>query len=245
MGVRFLLLSSRPEPVEPPVDPVKVERVGGISWRPIAVIGLIAAIFALAIFKPWEVAHPAPQLVGQPVASPTPAITPSPQPTIDPVIDAASSRMLCNAPDGWRLISMETSVLGDSRTMYGTEPATATGPTDPSIPTAELHASLMFGVGVCRPNPAGLRVADLPFNTVTVWNDSGPSSPRAIPDLHVIDNALFRLGEVYLGPPRMDMDLQVQGRVTPTWQPGRYVLEIDSAAPDGAALWLALDFTNI
>ena len=238
-------MSIRPEQIEPPVDRVSVEPVGGFSWRPFAVIGLIAVVLGLAVVKPWDANRPAPQLVARPVASPTPVVTASPQPTIDPLIDAASSRMLCNAPAGWRLVSMETGPLGDTRTMYGIEPATASGPTDPSIPTAQLHDALMFGVGVCRPNPGGLRVADLPFNSVTVWDNSDPSQPRAVANPFVLDDALFRLGEVYLGPPRDTNYSMSNGRVAPSWQPGRYVLEIADATRGGDALWLALDFTNI
>ncbi len=127
--------------------------------------------------------------------------------------------------------------------MYGLDATTATGPEDPAIPTAELHATLMFGVGVCRPNPRGLRVADLPFNAVTLWSDSGPGPPTEIANPYVLSQSLFRLGEAYLGPPRAPTDENSSG-VTPTWQAGRYVLEIEGAAKDGAALWLALDFSN-
>ena len=213
-------------------------------------IGLILVTVVLAVVRPWETRSPAQQPVARnpagasPVATAATGVPSAPAATTDPLIDAASSQMLCNAPQGWRLISMETDVLGNSRTMYGIEPSIATGPTDPSIPTAQLHATEMFGVGVCRPNPDGLRVADLAFNDVTVWSPDSLGAPTAVSDPYVLDEALFRLGEVYLGPPRKTTGESGAGSSAPSWQPGRYVIEIQGAANNGAALWIALDFAS-
>ena len=240
-------MNSRPEPEEPPVGPVSIERVGAFSWRPFAVIAVVLAVIGLAFLKPWESPKPAPLVARAiPTATPRPTEAPTPHPTIDPVMDAASSRMLCNAPPGWRLITMETDVFGYSRTMFGVDPATASGPTDPTIPTVDLHATEMFGLGACRPNPAGLRISDLPFNPVTIWQiASSGGAPKEVDDPFVIDDPLSRLGEVYLGPPSADATTPAQGDVQPSWQPARYVVEIGAANSQDQALWFGLDFSNI
>lgn len=240
-------MSSRPEQEEPSVGPITVERVGAFSWRPFAAAAIVAVLLGLAIWKPWQTTPPRPALVAQVVAPATPPLTdaPSAAPTVDPVIDNASGRMLCNAPPDWRLVTMETDVLGDSRTMYGTEPATASGPDDPHIPTVELHAKALFGIGMCRPNPAGLRIPDLPFNTLTIWaTPKTGGAPIEVDNPYVIDEALFRLGEVYLGPPRTPSSASPAAAV-PAWPAGRYVVEISAATSQDQALWVAVDFTNI
>jgi len=245
-----LLLNSRPEPEETPVRPVKLERVGAFSWRPFAVIAVVLIVIGIAIVKPWEKPKPVPLIARPlPTATPQPAKKtpePTPRPTIDPVIDAASSRMLCNAPPGWRLITMETDVLGYSRTMFGIDPATASGPADSTIPTVDLHATDLFGVGACRPNPEGLRISDLPLNPITIWQvlPTG-GAPRKVEDPFVIDDPLSRLGEVYLGPPAADAAAPAQSGSQPSWQPARYVVEISAANSQDQALWFGLDFTNI
>src|SRR4051812_5825883 len=129
------LLMPRPEQPAPPADPVPVERVGVLSRRPLLAATLIGAVVVTALaLKPWQVVLPTQQPnTAVAVASSVPSSEPTaaPTPTSDPQIDAASSRMLCNAPPGWRLVSSETGPLGDTRTMYGTEPARASGPDDP------------------------------------------------------------------------------------------------------------------
>jgi len=230
------------------MDPVNIERVGGFSWRPFGVLGMIALVVGVGILKPWELDRPAllsqssrPHLASA-VANATAEPTPIPTPTVDPAIDAASGRMLCNAPAAWRLISAETGVLGESRTMYGVDPVTATGPADPSIPTVELDATHMYALGVCRPNPGGKRVADLPFNNVTIWREDGRQPPLAVVQPRVLSDSLYRLGEVYFGPPGAYPLHTADTASRPSWQPGRYVIEILGAAPHNASLWLALYF---
>jgi hypothetical protein len=239
-------LNSRPEPEEPPVGPVNTQRVGAFSWRPFAVIAVVLAVIGLALWKPWESPKPA-LLVARalPTATPEPTPTPTPKPTIDPVIDAASSRMLCNAPPAWRLITMETDVLGYSRTMFGLAPGTASGPTDPTIPTVDLNATWLFGLGACRPNPAGLRIPDLPLNPITIWQISPTGSATQVDNTFVIDGPLSRLGEVYLGPPAADATAPPQSGTEPSWRAGRYVVEISAANSQDQPLWFALDFTSI
>jgi hypothetical protein len=126
--------------------------------------------------------------------------------------------------------------------MYGIDPVTASGPSDPQIPTAQLDATHMYALGVCRPNPAGKRVADLPFNEVTIWRDDNPSAPMAVIQPRVLSDSLYRLGEVYFGPPGGYPVHTSDTASRPSWQPGKYVIEIKSAAPRDASLWLAIDF---
>src|SRR3954464_6506565 len=239
----------RPKEPTPGADPVPVERVGVLSRRPLfAVLRRFAIVVATLALRPWELAPrttgPAPHPLvadASPAASSLEA-TSSVEPTTDPQIDAASSRMLCNAPPGWRLVTSETGPLGDTRTMYGADPSPASGPEDPSIPTANLYASRLFAFGVCRPNPGGLRVADLPFNPVKVWVVDGRGRPQTTLQTNVLDNSLYRLGEAYFAPRAQDGDAQLAGRITPSWPSGRYVLEIGGGGGDGSSLWIALDF---
>jgi hypothetical protein len=239
----------RPEQRTPPADPVSVERVGALSWRPVLVAIVIGAVVVGALaLRPWQTllpTYPSPSIraaiaPASPLAAsmePTPAATAA----LDPQIAAATSRMLCNAPPGWRLVSTETGPLGDTRTMYGAEPVKASGPSDPAIPTVDLYASRLFGVGVCRPNPGALRIADLPFNPVVIWS-LGTGEPQPAAEIEVIDSGLYRLGEAYFRPPGPAPGDPLAGRTTTSWPAGKYVLEIDGANPDGSALWIALDF---
>jgi hypothetical protein len=234
-------LSNRPEPLEASADPISVERTGGVTWRVAAVIGVIAVVIGVAVVKPWQsfgptravappIAHVLPKLVTPP--KPTLAPTPMPTATLEPAIEAASGRMLCNAPQQWRLISSETDIFGRARTMYGDDAAQAAGPTDPRIPVVLLHATMLNGIGVCRPNPGAMRVADLPFNPVTIWRVSGISEARAVAMPRILSESLYRLGEAYYGPPEAGL----------SWPAGRYVVEITGAAQNGQSLWIALDF---
>jgi len=128
--------------------------------------------------------------------------------------------------------------------MYGTPPQRASGPTDPSIDTAELRADRLFAIGVCRPNPAGSRVADLPFNGVTIWAVPPTGAPVVVAEPRILSSSLFRLGEAYYGPPDSRTNRESGDNVISAWQPGRYVVEVADATPDAQPLWLALDFTQ-
>ena len=141
---------------------------------------------------------------------------------------------------------METDVLGDSRTMFGIDPATASGPSDPTVPSVDLHANALFGLGACRPNPGGLRIADLPINPITIWHSSPTGgAPQEIDNPFVIDEPLSRLGEVYLGPPPSDATTPTRSGIAPSWQAGRYLSRSSAANSPGQALWFALNFTSI
>jgi hypothetical protein len=207
---------------------------------------MVVAVVGVALAKPWDSAQTVPPNVSVVASlSPTPAPTETqqPTPTIDPQIDQALLLRICNAPPSWRLVSMETDVLGDSRTMFADNAAPASGPGDTQIPTEQLHASALYGVGVCRPNPTGNGTADLPFNSITIWSVDANGVATAIPDPTVLNESLYRLGEAYFGPPRQHWtDTDNATPTPPSWRPGRYVMQIAGAAPSGDSLWIALNF---
>lgn len=151
--------------------------------------------------------------------------------------------MRCNGPRDWRLVTVETGPLGDTRTTYGAEPVRASGPDDPLIPTVRLSAARLFGFGLCAPAPEG-RVDDAhrPFNGVRLWTVEPDGAGASTVQTQIRDVDVYRLGEAYFAAPIAAADQQLTGRITPSWRSGRYVLEIDGASGDGSALWIALDF---
>src|SRR3954468_14071857 len=113
---------ARPKEPIPGDDPVPVERVGVLSRRPLFAVLIVGAIVVAALaLRPWEpgprTTGPAPQPLVADASAAASSLEPtsSVKPTTDPQIDAASSRMLCNAPPGWRLVTSETGPLGDTR----------------------------------------------------------------------------------------------------------------------------------
>jgi hypothetical protein len=232
-------------PIEQADTPVRVERTGGVSWRFVAVMGLVAGLITMAIAKPWgspRVPQPgdwASAIAKASLDAPGPT---SPAPTNDPELDAAAMRKLCDAPPQWRLVTMEVTALGDSRTMYGATAAEASGPADRSIPTAHLSAIHLYGIGLCQPNASGLRSADRPLEGITLWRIQPGAEPQRIVGFSTLDQELFSLGEGYFGPPPTEPGSAQPTESPPFWQPGRYVFEIDRGGDAGQALWLALDF---
>jgi hypothetical protein len=212
--------------------------VGGIPPRLIALGVLVIGAIALAWLKPWggtTPVHVQNGLAGFAVATQAP-------PTDDPVIHAAILRELCNQPADWRLISMETSALGDTRTMYGISPAAASGPDDPSIPTARVYASRLFGIGVCSPHAGANPDLPSPVEGVTIWFAPPTGSPTQMDQGPILDTPLNNLGEAYFGPPRTETDPQIAGNSNPTWPAGHYAVQIDRGDANGMTLWFALDF---
>jgi hypothetical protein len=232
-------------PIEQADTPVRVERMGGVSWRFVAVIGLVAGLIAIAIAKPWE--SPRVPLPGDWASAIANASPDAPDPTSaaapnDPELDAAVMRKLCDAPPQWRLVTMEATALGNSRTMYGATAAEASGPADRSIPTAHLSAIHLYAIGLCQPNAAGLRSAVRPLEGITLWKVPPRGAPARVVGFSTLDQELFSLGEGYFGPPPAEPGSAQPTASPPVWQPGRYVFEIDRGGDNGQALWLALDF---
>jgi hypothetical protein len=232
-------------PIEQADITVRVERVGGVSWRFVAVIGLVAGLITIAIAKPWgspRVPTPVDWASAMAKASLDAPEPTSPAATSDPELDAAVKRKLCDAPPQWRLVTMEATALGESRTMYGATAAEASGPADRSIPTAHLSAIHLYAIGLCQPNASGLRSADRPLEAITLWQIKPGAEPQRIVGFSTLDTGLFRLGEGYFGPPSGERGSAAATGSPPVWQPGRYVFEIDRGGDAGQALWLALDF---
>lgn len=224
---------------EPGPSQLRSDRVGGVPpWLFIA-IAIVIGAFAVALVKPWGGAPPdrgvsnAPNF-GQP--------TPSPTSEAQGVIEAVQLRALCNQPADWRLITMETGALGDTRTMYGLSAAAATGPTDNSIPTAHLNAALMFGIGVCSPHAGANPTLPSPVMGVTIWSLPPDGDASKMSPAPVLDDALNNLGEAYFGRPRTGSDPLLAGNDNHGWPPGRYAIEIARGNANGTSLWFALEF---
>ena len=219
---------------EPGSTKVRVERVGGVPTRFIASVAIVVGALAVALVKPWGGTAP----VRDQTAPGFDFASPTPSPGGDPALAAAQLRAQCNQPPVWRLITMETSMLGDTRTMYGILPATASGPTDASIPAVDLHADRLFGIGICSPFAGANPTLPGPVIGVTIWGLSPTGEPSRFDQTPALDE----LGEAYFGPPRTETDPLVAGNHNPTWPPGRYVIQIDRGDAQGATLWFALEF---
>jgi hypothetical protein len=226
--------ANEPGPIQLRPDPV-----GGVPrWLFIAIAVVIGG-FGVALVKPWGGTPPdggvsnAPTF-GQPLPSPTSEA--------QGVIEAAQLRALCNQPADWRLITMETGALGDTRTMFGLTAAAATGPTDSSIPTAHLNATLVFGIGVCSPHAGANPTLPSPVIGVTIWNVPPAGDASKMLPAPVLDDALNNLGEAYFGRPRTETDPLLAGNDNHGWPPGRYAIQIDRGDANGTTLWFALEF---
>jgi hypothetical protein len=234
--------------IEPVESPVGVEQVGAFSWRLTAAIGLVVGLIIIAIAKPWgtPTRAPAPHDGAPAAAGAGPGFRElaPPTPTSDPEIEAALGRALCNAPPQWRLVTMEYTAIGDSRTMYGAVPAEASGPADPSIPTAHLSAIRLYGIGLCSPDASGRPSLDKPLEGVTLWQIPRLGEPLRVDRVFILDQGLFRLGEAYFGPQPGELDPVLAAHVPRIWQPGRYVFQIDQSGDGSPSLWLALDFST-
>ncbi len=235
-------------PIEQADIPVRVERMGGVSWRLPAAIGLVVALITIAVVKPWGMSPHSPASVDRASAlagaNAGSGELASPAATNDPEVEAALRRKLCDAPTHWRLVTVEVTALGDSRTMYGATPAEASGPADRSIPTAHLAAIRLYAIGLCRPNASGRLSVDTPFEGVTLWQIRAGGEPARIVGFLTLDQELFRLGEGYFGPPPAEPGSGPATEFPPVWQPGRYVFQIDRGGDAGQSLWVALDFSN-
>jgi hypothetical protein len=241
-------LEGRRRNVDPDADLVRVERVATLSWLPVIVVGAMVALIGVAIWKPWDgpgtrVAQPAAAQIDTPAGGSS--VQPRPSATDDPEILAAINRAFCGKPPEWRLLTTETGPLGDTRTLYGTAPLAASGPTDPGIPTANVAATRLFSIGVCRPLTGGREPApDGSHIEVSLWRVDAVGTAVLLPPPVVLDKALYSIGEAYYGPPLAQTDRQLTAGVTRGWAPGRYVLDILNARPDGTDVWFGLDFRS-
>jgi hypothetical protein len=236
--------------IEPDPPKVNVEPVGSATHRVATVVGLIAIVFVVAIWKPWAspvAPTPAPQrkvAAAQTEAPATAYQSSAPTtPLVPPEIAAARDRMLCGDEPQWRLVTMESGSLGVVRTVYSDPPATATGPADQEIPTVPVTAGRLLGIGVCRPSQLAEQDGTSPVSGISIWQISALGTPSMIPGLAPVDIDLARVGEAYFRPDRSEAPLPTGASVD--WVPARYVVEISAKNSPGQALWFALNFTTI
>jgi len=197
--------------------------------------------------KPWDLIPSSPPLAPptfEPVAAldataspePTPEVTaasgPTAAPTPDPLVLAAERRQ-CQSPDNWRLVTAESSVTRDTRTMYAASPAQASGPDDPTMPLSYVYAQSLRAVGVCVPRSPVVNPSTT-LHEVILWQVESDGVVREIQRPVLLDAALYDIGEAYFGPPADEGT---------TWPPGKYVFEIKRAAGAGSR-WMALEFVT-
>ena len=229
---------------EPP-QPVRLERIPGVPSRVLVGLFVVVALIVLAILKPWA-SVPSGQppaaaaVVHTPSASTPPTAVAAPGDEGTAAAAAALGR-LCNAPPIWRLMTKETIELGESRTIYSVDGVSATGPADPSIKPAGIAALSLDGIGVCGPSTTDADVPDATHRvSVRIWTFDGQGRPMLASTV-VADAALYAVGEAYYGPVGAD---QQAGGLSGAWAPGRYVVEVDDAAPKGGALWFGLEYAG-
>ena len=228
-----------------PAQPVRLERIPGVPNRVLVGLFLVVALIVVAILKPWasspSAQPPAAAVVVQTQSGgtlPTSAATAGNEGT---TAAAAALGRLCNAPPIWRLMTKETSELGESRTMYSVDAVSASGPADASIKTAGISALSLDGIGVCGPSTTDANVPDATHPvSVRIWTFDRQGQPMLASTV-VADAALYAVGEAYYGP--VGANPQAAG-LSAAWAPGRYAVEVDDAAPEGGALWFGLDYAG-
>jgi hypothetical protein len=195
-------------------------------------------------FKPWEAIQPGPSLLQAtfaPIAGATQAAPPSndsaatepavaPTLPLDPLLLAAQRRQ-CQSPTDWRLVTVESSLRRETRTMYAATPVEATGPDDPTLPLSYLYSDQLRAVGVCVPRSPVVSPTTT-LHEVVLWQVESDGVVREIQRPILMDPALYDVGEAYFAPPVEE---------GATWPPGRYVFEIRRVAGAGSR-WMALEF---
>jgi hypothetical protein len=232
-------------------SPVRTERVAGSS-RPLVMLVAAAIVsMLLVVAKPWgpSVSGPSPDAAALPNPAPAGPVGRSRQavsprgaaaiapprvaaPSVDAETAAALGRRQCWNPDLWRIVTRERSGTSDVRSLFPIDPVAASAPSDPAIEVQTVHASQLLGIGYCVPLGMSPEVATLERHVV-IWNRSGDGSYVSIRGARVLDQGLYDLGEVYLGPPAASPQ--------PAWPAGRYVFELAGAASDGSPRWFAVD----
>ena len=130
------------------------------------------------------------------------------------------------------MVTAETTVTRETRTMFAADPQPASGPTDPSLPVSHLFASHLRAVGVCVPaSPVIKPTTEL--LQVVLWQVSADGSARIIDRPQLLYSNLYDVGEAYYAPPETEGEY---------WPAGRYVFEIKRQA-QGESGWMALEFT--
>lgn len=226
---------------------LRVERVAGQlpPWKLLA--GLIAVVLLIGTLwlKPWDEDRPAVAIAPRAVERATvptdrppteapehTAAATTPSPTLNPVIVAARRRQ-CQSPQDWRMVTAETTVTRETRTMYAASPVRALGPGDPGLSLSRLYAGNLRAVGVCVPRSPVVSPTTTLLQVV-LWQVDGHGTVREVLRPVVLDSTLYDAGEAYFAPPA--------GGGT-YWPEGRYVFEIRRAEGAGSR-WIGLEFVH-
>jgi hypothetical protein len=227
---------------------VPLQRVqrGRAATAPRIVLLLASVAVAIAWWKPWGEAPPAPPAQA-PIAAvasvpsetpamnvtPSPRSSPSPAATVDPQV-AAEKRAHCRASEKWRLVSMEESSRWRTRTLWAVTSQRASGPADPRLRLSKDHAARLVAIGICAPASSLVSPVEQLRRTV-LWHVGDDGTVREILNPVILDVPLFERGEAYYGPPADEGT---------SWPPGRYVFEIrdPTSRTDDTARWIGLEF---
>ena len=253
---------------------VRVESIGGVPRRVFVGTALVVGLIAVALIKPWgdpsarvpppppppqvaihatpsatPVVHAAPSAPPAVHAAPSapPAVRATAAPSADPELSAEAAGALCIAVPTWRLITIENSELGDTRTMYAIPAVTAAGPEDAAIPKTDITAKQLIAMGVCRPLSAESLGDGSPAPVVDAHIWAFGSDGQPVQETTSVLNAnLFSFGEAYYAPASRAPGSQPGSgtQSAPTWMAGRYAVEIPNGAGKGESLWFAVDFAT-
>ena len=157
----------RPPDAEAPALDLRTMRVRPRSGDSSVAVALwaVAVLVGLAILKPWGAGNPQPTPGPRPVTSVVAMVTPAP--TEDRTADGLAAP-ICLGTGAWRVATLERWRTQDVRVWRAIEPiATASGPTDLSIPSVPIVAVELTGLGWCAPSYG----PDTPVGpaTVTAW----------------------------------------------------------------------------
>ena len=129
------------------------------------------------------------------------------------------------------MVTAETTVTRDTRTMYAAVPVAASGPSDPDLPVSHLFAGTLRAVGVCVPRSPVVSPTTT-LHQVVLWQVNEDGMAREVQRPVVMDGDLYDIGEAYFTPPVGE---------GPFWPEGRYVFEIRRIEGPGSR-WIGLQF---
>ncbi len=129
------------------------------------------------------------------------------------------------------MVTAETTVARDTRTMYAAVPMAASGPADPTLSLSHLFAGTLQAVGVCVPRSPVVSPTTI-LHDVVLWQVDDNGTAREIQRPVVLDNDLYDIGEAYFAPPVGE---------GPYWPEGRYIFEI-RRIEGPSSRWIGLEF---
>jgi hypothetical protein len=209
--------------------------VAGDDRRPLVVGGLLVAIVAIGLLKPWG-GGPGPASPGaisagaarpSTLAVVAPA-TPSQRPSPDPHTTISGP---CYYGLAQRLFTTDTTSNGLVQTWYGLDPVAASGPADAAIPVVSVHSRTLGQLGYCLVTG---QAAEAHVVATRAWQLSPGGEPRAL-DLERAAQVAPDdpdQGAVY-GPPAA-----ISGSHPGIWPAATYVFEIQLQA--SPAEWFAV-----